>query len=153
MAEVHPGVTAALVGLRFIHVLAAALWVGGGLLFLYVIAPLAGPCDRVDLSARLGQLMAKTVGVFLLSGVILIFARLPEPNLTGLYIGLLAFKLALAGVAFFLVWRGGAALPQRLRRQLSIAPPPLRGRVGLAAWSGAAAYLVSLVLQLLIEQG
>ena len=121
MAEVHWGVTAALVGLRFIHVLAAALWVGGGLLFLYVIAPLAGPSDRVDLSARLGRLMANTVGVFLLSGVALIFARLPGPNLSGLYVGLLAFKLALAGTAFFLVWRDGAVLPQRLRRHLSLA--------------------------------
>lgn len=152
MAEVPAALAGLILLVRLLHVLAAAFWVGGGLLFLYLVAPRTG-ADGPALAARLGRAMSHSVSVFLLTGAALVFVRLADPNATAAYLALLALKLALAFLAFLLVWRGGAGLPPRLRRWPDSGPRFMRGRVGLAAWIGLVAYPVSLLMQQLIEGG
>lgn len=152
MAEVPAALAGLMLAVRMLHVLAAAFWVGGGLLFLYVIAPLAGGYGSRP-AARLGRAMSHAVSIFLLTGAVLVFVRLSDPGADGAYLLLLALKLALAGLAFLLVWRGGAGLPVRLRAWADSGPALMRGRVGLAAWIGLATYPVSLLMQQLIESG
>ncbi len=150
MAEVPTALVALILAVRLLHVVAAALWVGGGLLFLYLVAPRAGG-TRARLAVQLGKAMSHSVSVFLLTGAVLVFVRLADPAATALYLLLLALKLALAGLAFLLVWRDGAALPTRLRERADSSLSALRGRIGLAAWIGLAAYPVSLLMQQLVE--
>lgn len=152
MAEVPAALAGLILLVRLLHVLAAAFWVGGGLLFLFLVAPRAGLAGS-HLTSRLGRAMSHSVSVFLLTGAVLVFVRLADPNATGAYLALLALKLALAFLAFLLVWRGGAALPARLREWGDSGSRFIRGRVGLAAWIGLAAYPVSLLMQQLIEGG
>lgn len=152
MAEVPAALAGLILLVRLLHVLAAAFWVGGGLLFLFLVAPRAGAAGS-HLASRLGRAMSHSVSVFLLTGAVLVFVRLADPNATGAYLVLLALKLALAFLAFLLVWRSGAALPARLREWPESGPRFIRGRVGLAAWVGLAAYPVSLLMQQLIEGG
>ena len=152
MAEVPLALAAVILAARLLHVAAAAFWVGGGLLFLYLVAPMAGGA-RGRLAAQLGRAMSHSVSVFLLSGVVLVFVRLADPAATTTYLLLLAVKLSLAAAAFLLVWRGGAVLPGPLRVRLESGLGVLRGRVGLAAWIGLAAYPVSLLMQQLVEGG
>jgi putative copper export protein len=152
MAEVPAALAGMILLIRLLHVLAAAFWVGGGLLFLYLVAPQAGTAGS-SLAARLGRAMSHSVAIFLLTGAVLVFVRLADPNATGAYLALLVLKLALAFLAFLLVWRGGVALPAQLRGWAESGPRFLRGRVGLAAWIGLVAYPVSLLMQQLIEGG
>ena len=79
------------------------------------------------------------------------FERLAGPGSAGAYVALLAFKMATAILAFGLVWRGGVALPAAFRSYLAGRSRWLHGRVGLAAWIGALAYLISLILQYMAE--
>ena len=150
MAEVPAALAGLILAIRLLHGLAAALWVGGGLLFLYLVSPLSGAA-YAGMAGQLGRAMSHSVAVFLLSGAVLVFVRLADPAASGAYLLLLALKLALAGLAFLLVWRDGAGLPARIREGLDSGPQRLRGRVGLAAWTGLAAYPVSLLMQQLIE--
>ena len=152
MAEVPAALAGLILLVRLLHVLAAAFWVGGGLLFLFLVAPRSG-AEGPALAAQLGRAMSHSVSVFVLTGAALVFVRLADPNATGAYLVLLALKLALAFLAFLLVWRGGAGLPPRLRAWPDSGPRLIRGRVGLAAWIGLAAYPVSLLMQQLIEGG
>ena len=152
MAEVPAALVGLILLVRLLHVLAGAFWVGGGLLFLYLVAPRSGAAGS-GLADQLGRAMSHSVSVFLLTGAVLVFVRLADPNATGAYLVLLALKLALAFLAFLLVWRGGAGLPPGLRQLPESGPRFLRGRVGLAAWIGLAAYPVSLLMQQLIEGG
>jgi uncharacterized membrane protein len=65
--------------LRLIHIVAAVVWVGGGIFFLAVVAPAAqaaGPeggkfMQMVARQGRLGKLMAAVSGLTFLSGLIL----------------------------------------------------------------------------------
>ncbi len=150
MAEVPAALAGLILLVRLLHVLAAAFWVGGGLLFLYLVAPRTGAAGS-EMAVRIGRAMSHSVSVFLLTGAVLVFVRLADPAATAAYLVLLALKLALAFLAFLLVWRGGAGLPAGLRRWPDSGPRFLRGRVGLAAWIGLAAYPVSLLMQQLIE--
>ena len=73
---------ALLVVLRYIHVLAAALWVGGGIVVLAAAAvasmtPLTGTSSAL-LARTVGRLVGTGFAVFVVTGVLLTFNRLAE---------------------------------------------------------------------------
>lgn len=115
----------ALLGLlRLAHALAAALWVGGAL--IYVLAGRAGPAAEgeaetfgspprdgpVDTAARgstfFRGMLGGGVAVFVLSGTVLAFQRLSSAPLPPLYLGLLAIKIGLGGLMFLLARQMGS---------------------------------------------
>jgi len=142
-----------LVVLRFIHVLAAALWVGGGIVVLAArAAPSLAPLQGVS-SAVLGQTVGRLVGtgfaVFVITGVLLTFNRLAEQSIDAAYIAVLVSKLLLALAMFRL------AIPGRRSANPQPATPNRRpwwqSRTAVIVGLGLAIYLLSLVLNEMAE--
>ena len=146
---------ALLVVLRFIHVLAAALWVGGGIVVLAArAAPNAAPLTGIS-SAVLGRTVGKLVGtgfaVFVLTGALLTFNRLAEQSIDTAYVAVLVSKVLLTLAMFRL------AVPRRRRagtRAGSLESPPWwQSRTAVIVGLGLVAYLLSLVLNEMAELG
>lgn len=134
-----------LVALRWLHAIAAAMWLGGGLL---VLALRAQPVTS-HLSLTAGRTLRVGVAVFILTGALLTTSRLTEPNVPGTYVAVLGVKIALAFVMFWL------AMPRKRRE-------PGHPRTWWPAWAndrtvwivaiGLAVYLLSLILDEIIER-
>ena len=144
---------ALLVVLRFIHVLAAALWVGGGVVVLAArAAPNLAPLSGVS-SAVLGQTVGRLVGtgfaVFVVTGVLLTVNRLTEQTIDAAYIAVLVSKTLLALAMFRL------AVPRRRPAQPRAAKSDRRPwweiRTALIVGLGLAIYLLSLILNEMAE--
>ena len=100
-----------LVAVRWIHVVAAAVWVGGSIFYLFVLrpalrrSPQAGRRINEATAAEFGTLVDTCIFVILATGVILTFNRLTA-GVTGPSYGLvLAAKIALS-VWMFILARG-----------------------------------------------
>ena len=146
---------ALLVVLRFVHVLAAALWVGGGIVVLAArttpnVAPLSG-ISSAALGRSVGRLVGTGFAVFVLTGALLTFNRLAEQSIDAAYVAVLAAKVLLALAMFRL------AVPRRRRAAPPAAPAPSRpwwrGRTALIVGLGLVAYALSLVLNEMAELG
>ena len=146
---------ALLVVLRFIHVLAAALWVGGGIVVLAArstpnVAPLSG-ISSAALGRTVGRLVGTGFAVFVLTGALLTFNRLAEQSIDAAYVAVLAAKVLLALAMFRL------AVPGRRRADpqaaTSASRPWWRGRTALIVAFGLLAYLLSLILNEMAELG
>ena len=144
-----------LVVLRYVHVIAAALWVGGGIVVLTAraapnLAPLSGASSTV-LGQTVGRLVGTGFAVFVVTGVLLTFNRLAEQTIDAAYIAVLVSKTLLALAMFRL------AVPGR-RRAPSQAPafnsrPWWWSRTALIVGLGLAIYLLSLILNEMAEVG
>ncbi|MBI2964709.1 MAG: hypothetical protein HYY34_00735 [Chloroflexi bacterium] len=115
----------------WIHAIAATAWIGGSIVFAVVIRPVsrADPegMQRVlgPISSVYRELVDIAVIAILISGVILSFDRLTSPDADAVYASVLALKLALALVMFYVVW---------MLRRASPGTPP-RGRIlGRISW-------------------
>lgn len=140
-----------LVILRWLHVVAAALWLGGGLLLLALRARGLGPgaAQSVSWGRAAGHTLRLGVAVFIVTGALLTAVRLAEPNVPVAYVVLLVGKTALAFAMFWL------ALPRSRR-----GPAPPAG--GWSRWTrdrtfwivviALIVYLLSVVLNELIER-
>ncbi|MCY3912303.1 MAG: hypothetical protein OXG43_03530 [Chloroflexi bacterium] len=140
-----------LVILRWLHVVAAALWLGGGLLLLALRARGLGPgaAPSMPWGRAAGHTLRLGVGVFIITGALLTAVRLAEPNVPVAYVVLLAGKTALAFAMFWL------ALPRSRRGP---APPA----AGWSRWTrdrtfwivviALVVYLLSVILNELIER-
>jgi putative copper export protein len=146
---------ALLVVLRFIHVMAAALWVGGGIVVLAArtaanTAPLTGTSSAA-LGHAVGRLVGTGVAVFVLTGALLAFNRLAEQSIDAAYVAVLAGKVLLTLGMFRL------AVPRRRRVDPRAAQAPSRpwwqSRTALIVALGLAAYLLSLILNEMAELG
>ena len=146
---------ALLVVLRFIHVLAAALWVGGGIVVLAArstpnVAPLSG-MSSAALGRTVGRLVGTGFAVFVLTGALLTFNRLAEQSIDAAYVAVLAAKVLLALAMFRL------AVPRRRRADPQAGPsasrPWWQGRTALIVALGLLAYLLSLILNEMAELG
>ena len=142
------------VALRWVHAIAAALWVGGGLLLLAVGRLSADRAASRPLATALGRAAGRTlrlgIGVFIISGTLMAASRLTEPGVTGVYVGTLAVKI---GLAFLMFW---LAVPRRRRRAADRAPgavPLLRQRSAWIVGLGLVVYLLSIVLNEFVEGG
>ena len=131
-----------LVVVRWIHVVAAAAWVGGSIFYLFVLRPAlrrspeAGRKINEATAAEFGTLVDTCIFVILATGVILTFNRLTA-GVTGPSYGLvLAAKIALS-VWMFILARGRrrrTALLDMYRQNPD--PPSGRFRKILSALSG-----------------
>ncbi len=97
---------------RWIHAVAAVVWVGGSIFYLFVLrpsfaeaqlGPARGPFEGV-LNRRFRDLVDITIITLILSGVIMTFDRLQSAPITAMYYTVLALKL-LAALSMFLLAR------------------------------------------------
>ncbi len=140
--------------LRWIHVVAAAMWVGGGILYLALgrlrIGAVAGTAPDSGLGRAFGRTLRLGVAVFIVTGAIMSAARLAEPAVTGVYVGTLAVKISLALVMFWL------AIPRRRAASEAagsdLRPRSLvRERAGWIIGIGLVVYALSIALDELVE--
>jgi putative copper export protein len=117
--------------MRSLHLLAAAAWVGGSIMYLVVIIPALrsnGPVPGV--AAQMAELFRRMVnlcmGVLLLTGMYLTFDRLTQTTLGWAYLLVLGLKILTALVMFILAIYVGQSnirkLAKRTTRLSKVAP-------------------------------
>ena len=109
-----------MVAMRWLHILAAAAWVGGSIFFFAVLRPALRGSSGGPLLARLAgqefrQMVDVAIWVLLVSGVIISVDRLTSGHSTPTYGVVLALKIAFSLWMFGLVW---------FRRRSSSTMPP-----------------------------
>ena len=154
--------TALLVANRWVHATAAALWVGGGLVYLLVVVPAsrrlresgAQSAEAGWMNRQAVRVLGGGIGVFILTGGVMTFQRLAEPQTNLAYVIVLVLKIVVSVTAFALVWKRGelfAGLSAGPVRRLP--PRPFRSQGGVAILLGSVAYLLAIVLQRIVEAG
>ena len=124
---------------RAVHLLAAAAWVGGSLMYLVVVQPAlrkGGPAPAV--AGQVAELFKKLVNVciaaLVLSGLYLIVDRLSQTLLGVPYLAILGLKVA-AAIAMFIVamYMGQSNLRRLAKRSttFSKAAPQLMLALGI----------------------
>jgi uncharacterized membrane protein len=127
---------------RAVHILAAAAWVGGSILYMAAVIPaLRGGGSTSGVAALAAQIAALfrrmvniCIGVLLLSGAYLMFDRLTETNLGWTYLVVLGLKIAAALAMFVLAIYLGQSNIRRLAKRstrLSKAAPQLMLALGI----------------------
>ncbi len=122
--------------MRSLHTLAAAVWVGGSMIYLTVIIPALrvsqpDPAVGSEIAALFRRMVNACVGVLVVSGAYLTFDRLTSGAAGALYIVLLVAKVV-AAVAMILL---AALQAQEARR-----PRKYRG----ALWAAAPKWILGL---------
>src|SRR6266567_3108905 len=90
---------------RIAHILAAATWVGGSILYLVVVLPAlraGGGAAAAQVAALFRRLVNICMGVLLLSGAFMVFDRLTQTTLGLPYLVVLSLKIVSA-LAMFIV--------------------------------------------------
>jgi hypothetical protein len=104
-------------------------------------------------AARFGKFVGGGIGVFVLTGGVMTFERLAQPGVTAAYGAILGLKIALAFLAFGLVWRSGAWLEGWEAKPINSLIKSVRtSRGGLAVATGLVIYSVSILLRFLFER-
>jgi len=124
---------------RFAHILAAAAWVGGSILYLVVVLPAlrsGGPAPAVaaQVAALFRRLTNICIGVLLLSGAFMAFDRLTQTTLGLPYLIVLCLKIVSAIAMFILAIYLGQSNIRRLAKRstrLSKAAPQLMLALGI----------------------
>jgi len=117
--------------MRTVHILAAAAWVGGSIMYQFVVLPalrIAGPAPAI--SAQIAQLFKRLVnaciGILLVTGVYLMFDRLTQTTLGWLYLIVLGIKviaaLAMFVLALYMAQSNIRKLAKRSTRLSKVAP-------------------------------
>ena len=124
---------------RAAHIIAAAAWVGGSILYMVAIVPAlrsAGPAPAVaaQIAALFRRMVNICIGVLLLSGAYLMFDRLTQTMLGWPYLVVLGLKIAIAIGMFVLAIYIGQSNVRRLAKRstrLSKAAPQLMLALGI----------------------
>jgi hypothetical protein len=124
---------------RTAHLLAAAAWVGGSILYLVAVLPvLRSGGITPEVSTQIATLFRRMVniciGVLLLSGAYLMFDRLTSTSLGWLYLVVLGVKIIVALGMFVLAIYLGQSNIRRLAKRttrLSKAAPQLMLALGI----------------------
>ena len=124
---------------RAAHILAAAAWVGGSILYLVAVLPAlrsSGPAPAVaaQIAALFRRMVNICIGVLLLTGAYLMFDRLTQTVLGWPYLVVLGLKIAAAIVMFVLAIYLGQSNIRRLAKRstrLSRAAPQLMLALGI----------------------
>ena len=98
-----------MVAMRWLHILAAAAWIGGSIFFFAVLRPALRGSSGGPLLARLAgqefrQMVDVAIWVLLVSGAIISVDRLTSGHSTPTYGVVLALKIAFSLWMFGLVW-------------------------------------------------
>jgi uncharacterized membrane protein len=124
---------------RSIHILAAAVWVGGSFMYLVVIIPAlrnagAAPGVFSQVAILFKRMVNYCVGILLLSGTYLTFDRLTQTTLGFLYLIVLGLKIVAATSMFVLALYLGQSDIRRLAKRsthLSKVAPKLLLALGI----------------------
>lgn len=124
---------------RSIHILAAAVWVGGSFMYLVVVIPSlrnGGPAPGVSSQVAIlfKHVVNYCVGILLLSGAYLTFDRLTQTTLGLPYLIVLGLKIVVAISMFVLALYLGQSNIRRLAKRstrLSKAAPQLMLALGI----------------------
>jgi len=124
---------------RAAHILAAAAWVGGSILYLVAVLPALrskGPAPAVagEIAALFRRMVNICMGVLLLSGAYLTLDRLTQTTLGWPYLVVLGLKIVLATGMFILAIYIGQSNIRRLAKRstrLSRAAPQLMLALGI----------------------
>jgi uncharacterized membrane protein len=138
---------------RFAHILAAATWVGGSILYLVVVLPAlrAGgftPAAAAQVAALFRRLVSICIGVLLLSGAFMLFDRLTQTTLGLPYLVVLTLKIVSALAMFIVAIYLGQSNIRRLAKhstRFSKAAPQLMLALGIFV------FLLGALLNLLFE--
>lgn len=157
---------------RWIHVVAAVVWVGGSIFYLIVLRPaLANPgaaesrrALEMAINRAFRDLVDISIIALIVTGVIITLDRLDATSVGAPYFVLLALKIVAAVAMFFLARDLGARLGRRLRRRgppmepsLSPGSGPHRGWRAVLAPShlililGLIAFFLSMLLVYVFE--
>lgn len=106
---------------RSIHILAAAVWVGGSFMYLVVIVPALRNGAALGVSSQVAALFKRVVnycvGILLLSGAYLTFDRLTQTTLGLPYLVVLGLKIVVAISMFVLALYLGQSHVRRLAKR------------------------------------
>lgn len=124
---------------RTAHLLAAATWVGGSILYLVAVLPTlrstgAAPAISAKIAAIFRRMVNICIGVLLLSGAFLVFDRLTSTTLGLPYLIVLSLKIIAALSMFVLAVYLGQSNIRRLAKRstrLSKAAPQLMLALGI----------------------
>jgi len=124
---------------RSIHILAAAVWVGGSFMYLVVVIPSlrnGGPAPGVSSQVAIlfKHVVNYCVGILLLSGTYLTFDRLTQTTLGLAYLIVLGLKIVVAISMFVLALYLGQSNIRRLAKRstrLSKVAPQLMLALGI----------------------
>ena len=141
---------------RWLHVIAAVAWVGGGVFYWLVLRPAiragAVPAQVSKFaSMEFGQIVLMAMWTLVLTGAILLFTRLSEPTATLPYGVVLGVKIALSAWMFFLTLNRAGRMPEvsgqgRIRSAVNAL-----GHVNMTVVLGIIVFLLSDILRLLVE--
>lgn len=154
--------TTLLVANRWVHATAAALWVGGGLVYLLVVVPAsrrlrdsgAQSMEAGWMTRQAARVLGGGIGVFVLTGGVMTFQRLAEPQTSLLYVIVLILKIVVSVTAFALVWKRGEMFAGiSAGPALLLLPRLFRSKGGAAVVLGSVAYLLAIILQRIVEAG
>jgi len=138
---------------RFAHILAAATWVGGSILYLVVVMPALrkgdpAPAVAAQVAALFRRLVNICIGVLLLSGVFMVFDRLTQTTLGLPYLVVLSLKIVSALAMFIVAIYLGQSNIRRLAKRstrFSKAAPQLMLALGIFV------FLLGALLNVLFE--
>ena len=143
--------------IRWLHVIAAAAWVGGGIFYWVVVRPAlkAGASDSLlsrFAGPEFGQVVNVALWVLVVTGAVLAFDRLSQDAGAVTYFTVLSVKVALVGWMFFII--------QARRRRPATSPPQGRlgkavsalGNINMTVVLGIVVFVLSDVLRWLVER-
>jgi len=138
---------------RFAHILAAATWVGGSILYLVAVLPALrkgdpAPAVAAQVAALFRRLVNICIGVLLLSGAFMVFDRLTQTTLGLPYLVVLSLKIVSALAMFIVAIYLGQSNIRRLAKRstrFSKAAPQLMLALGIFV------FLLGALLNVLFE--
>ena len=138
---------------RFAHILAAATWVGGSILYLVVVLPAlragdSAPAVAAQVAALFRRLVNICIGVLLLSGAFMVFDRLSQTTPGLPYLVVLSLKIVSALAMFIVAIYLGQSNIRRLAKRstrFSRAAPQLMLALGIFV------FLLGALLNVLFE--
>lgn len=110
--------------MRAVHIIAAAAWVGGSIMYIVVVLPAlrlggAAPTVTVNVANLFKRMVNICIGVLLLSGAYLTFDRLTQTTLGLPYLVVLGLKIAGAIGLFILALYIGQSTVRRLAKRVT----------------------------------
>lgn len=147
--------------IRWFHTIAAVVWIGGGIFYWIILTPVlrlsnSAPSLSMKISYEFNRLVKLTIWVLVITGAILLTTRLAEEVASPEYVAILAVKITLAFLMFFLVYSmrkknhftnlAKSAAPAVTTHKFI--PKPL-----LITGLGIIVFFLSEVLQLIVEKG